>query len=328
MIHGLDYLGGAKYKDLILHEHPAGWAAGFFAETFGDVYPTVDALLATGRCPLVRIHLLWSDSHSFGDKDIPKIKALAAKYNKLARKYPGVRFELSPFCEHNLKNPDKYLATVYEAADFCFPINTPWQGAISNKYKNEIHGSKKNSPGKPYNFSYDGQNAVDADAQKHKEKYSDADVFFWWTPRFNGKWNMADKTPREKRKGWPDATEIDSVIYLNRHKGFPSLPKKYLWKSHSENKGNGDLRAEKPVLIAPVKTRAIYLKADNGQTIDTLRYYGTFSDGRFRYYSSQWGYQIAEKAKRIQGNSVCNVVVNGKIIGKVNPAFRENEWRD
>ena len=40
-MYGLDHLGGAKYPDLLVREHPNGWAAGFFANTFGNAWPTI-----------------------------------------------------------------------------------------------------------------------------------------------------------------------------------------------------------------------------------------------------------------------------------------------
>lgn len=329
MIYGLDYLGGAKYRSVVLDEHPMGWAAGFFAQTFGDAYPVIDALLATGRCPLVRIHLLWSDTHTFGDKDIPAIRGLSTKYNELARKYRNVKVEISPCCEHNLKESDKYLDIVKIHAPDCTPVNTPWNGALSKKYKNEVHGSKKDAPRGAYNYSYDGQSAVDADVSKHKKKYSSSEVFFWWVPQFNLRKNTNDKTPRPERKAVPTNQLVDSVIYLKNDKGKTELPDKFLWKSHADQHDAPvpEPRALKPVLICPVKAERFELVAANGQVILASSKAQPFSDSRYRYYFNDFGYQIAEKAIRIQGNAVCKLRANGKIYGKVNAAFRENDYR-
>lgn len=32
MTYGIDYLGGARYPNIILDWHPPGWSAGFFYE--------------------------------------------------------------------------------------------------------------------------------------------------------------------------------------------------------------------------------------------------------------------------------------------------------
>jgi hypothetical protein len=88
------------------------------------------------------------------------------------------------------------------------------------------------------------------------------------------------------------------------------------------------------VLITPKKIARYELKADNGQIVGALPYYGTYDTKpkelvqRYRYYLGQWGYQMAEKAVRIQGHPVVSLVENGKVVGKLNTAHRENEYRD
>lgn len=317
---GQDYLAGAKYQDVILKTHPEGWAAGFFAKTFGDALPVVDKLLSTGRCPHVRIQLLWSDTHSFSDKDIPDIKKEAARYEKLRQKYPHVTFELSPFCEHNLSNPDKYLDIVKESAPSCTPVNTPWKGKLSIKYKNEVHGYAKKPNGK-YNYSFDGTSCVDADVTKLKALHSSSDVFFFWDAPYNLKYEDTDKTPRPKRTYKPSRELLESIIYLSTDKGNTSLPKNWLYKSHSETKPTPDPRRDKPVFIIPIKAKEILLKKPSGEVVEKLLYYGTFSDGRYRYYAKNWGYKIARVC------DLCDVVVNGKIYGRIDPGFRDGQFR-
>lgn len=326
MIYGIDYLAGAKYPDVILKEHPEGWAAGFFAVTFGNALPTVEKLLATGRCPHVRIQLLWSDAHSFGDSDIPQIRKLSRAYQELKKRFPHVVVEISPFCEHNLNNPDKYLDIVKAEAPDCIPVNVPWRGAFSRKYKNEIHGNHSKPVG-AYNYSFDGTNAVDSDVEAFKRQHNGSQVFFFWHPRLNLKWSMKDTTPRPARKAKPSSELIDSLIYLHTAKGTTSVPKRWLVKSHAEKHGEGDLKGDKLLIISPIRARAIELKTRNGQTVDTLRYYGTFEGGGFRYYSAQWGYQVAHKARRIQGDPLCEIWINGKRVGGTNPGFRDPTFR-
>lgn len=326
---GLDVLAGVKYQDVLVKEWPEGWALGIFAETFGDARKTIKAILDTGRCPVVRVQLIWSDAHAFGDKDIPKVRELSRQYNKIAARYPRVKFYLSPFCEGNLKNPDKYLDIVKRNAPNCEPVNTVWNGALSKKYINEIHGNKKAVPSGRYFFSYDGQACVDANVAADKSKYSSADIFFFWDAQFNGKHEPEDSTPRPLRKDFPDSKLIDSVIWLKNQKGDCKLPAKWLAKSHAENKGTDDWRANKLLIISPIKAEEILLKASNGQVIETLGYYGTYEGGLYRYYSDQYGFELSQKAIRIQGinRPVVDVVINGKIYGQINPAFREGSYR-
>ena len=109
-------------------------------------------------------------------------------------------------------------------------------------------------------------------------------------------------------------------MVLSNSKGATSLPANWLYKSHAENNGYGDTRAEKPVMIAPVKAAAIELKGPDGRVIETLRYYGSYSDNkRWRYYGTRWGF---ETLAQIRGGTSVTVWVNGKKVGSVNPAFR------
>lgn len=327
MIYGLDFLGLPKFADLAFREHPEGWALGFFDNTFGNALPAAERIIASGRAPLVRVQLIWSDSHTFGDKDIKHVRKLCRKYQALKQKYPSVIFELSPFCEHNLKNPDKYLDIVKQEAPDCRPVNVPDKGAFSRKHKNEVHHSSKIPPGK-YNFSYDGASAVDSDVIKDKERHSSADVFFFWVPQFNGRKTTKDTTPRPQRKAWPTSELIDSVIYLHNKRGGAEMPKNYLNKSHAEQHVvPAEPRAFKPVFIIPPKAPRIELVADNGQVVAASSGPQPYEDGRFRYYFPQYGYQIAEKAVRIQGHPVLKVKVGNQVRGTTNPAFRQGNFR-
>lgn len=330
MINGIDYLGLPKFSDLAIREHPAGWAAGCFAVTFGNALPHVERLLSTGRCPVFRVQLLWSDAHAFGDGDVRQVRALSRQYQALKKKFPSVRMLISPFCEHNLRNPDPYLDIVQQEAPDCKPVNVPWNGALSSKYTNEVHGTKGAPRSRtPYLYSWDGTSAVDGDAESSKETHANAQIYFWWHPSFNGRLNTNDKTPRPQRKAWPTSELIDSLIYLHRSAGEVRLPRNYLWKSHADRHNTPpEPRAYKPVLIMPPKVDRAELVADNGQVVAVSGRAQPFNDGRFRYYFSEYGYQLAEKAVRIHGKPTVSLRVNGKVVGVVNPAFRAGSFRD
>ena len=54
---GMSYLGiGAskQFQDIVLREHPGGWAAKAFTQksVFGDPMTFIQKLLDSGRCPL------------------------------------------------------------------------------------------------------------------------------------------------------------------------------------------------------------------------------------------------------------------------------------
>lgn len=330
MIYGLDLLASAKYKNVAVKHLPKGWALGGFDNTFGDFAPVAKAVLKKG-CPLIRVQMLWSDTHSFGDKDIPKLKKIAKKYEQLANQFPSAIIELSPFCEHNLQNPDKYLDIVKDIAPSCIPVNTPWKGALSKKYKNEVHGEHKKPAGahavNGFNFSFDGTNCVDEDVESYKDEYEECDVFFFWHPRFNLKWSMKDTTPRPQRKAKPSPELVQSIVYLGTPKGQVSVKKFWLVKSHAEKHDAGDLKGDKLLIISPLQAEKILLKAANGKVVETLNYYGTFEGGGYRYYSKRFGYQIAIDAFSLTKSNLCEIWVKGNKQGVCNPGFRDPTYR-
>jgi hypothetical protein len=329
MIYGLDYLGGARYADLLFREHPAGWAAGIFANTFGDSRRVVQRLMDSGRCPRFRVHLLWSDTHTFGTRAIAEAVAEAKRWRAIVSQYKAA-IQISPWCEHNEKAALLYKLrdAVLNVLPDCEYVNTPWKGDILRGVLNEIHGTHK-APSGPYLYSFDGLPCVDSDVQLLKETHSRSDTHYLWTSQFNGRKNPNDTTPRPQRKAWPTADLIDSVIYLHRDRGAVSIPRRWLWKSHADQHSapKPEPRALKPVFIIPPKVKRVELVADNGQVVAISSAPSPFSDGRWRYYFSQYGYQIAEKARRIQGHSVCKLILDGKVRGTVNAAFRAGSFR-
>lgn len=326
MIFGLDFLFAPRYEKLAVRSLPLGFATGCFWKIAGDSISFTKKVLDKG-CPHFRSAGLWEDNHNFGDGHIKELKKMARALQAIAVVNKHATIEISGFCEHNLKNPDKYLDIVKQEAPDCIPVNTPDKGALSRKYKNETHHSNKKLAGK-YNYSFDGVSCVDADVEKIKEIHKSADVFFFWVPQFNGRKTTKDTTPRPQRKAWPTSELIDSVIYLHNNCGKVKMPKNYLNKSHAEQHVvPAEPRAFKPVFIIPPKAARIELVAANGQVVAVSGGPQSYEDGRFRYYFSQYGYQIAEKAMRIQGHPVLKVKVANQIKGTTNPAFRQGNFR-
>lgn len=316
MIYGIDYLAGAKYGSTLLANHPSGFAAGFFSTTFGDAYSVIERLAKSSKCPGIRIHLLWSDTHTFTERDLHIAVKDARRYEKL-RSYSAI--QLSPYCEHNLSSIDRHLDAIKDAAPSCEVINTPWRGAFSKRYANEVHHG---SAASPYQFSFDGVATVDADAEKFKSDHVHAELLMFWTYQLNLKYNEKDTTPRPARTVRPSAKLIKSLAALAGEKGECKLPKGWLYKSHAEQSDpQGDARSGKPLIIGPKQANTCEL-VKNGRVIETLKYYGKFADGRHRYYatSGRYGYEIAQEPVQLR--------CGGKVIGTVNPAFRQNEYRN
>jgi hypothetical protein len=252
--------------------------------------------------------------------------------NKLKSTFPQVQVQFSPFCEHNITGTalTALFAKVKKAAGDLVLVNSSLRGATipASVGINEVHG-KAGAPRGAYNYSFDGQSCLDADVEATKARHQRAGIFFFWAPQFNGRKNTNDDTPRPERKAYPTSQLIDSIIYLHRERGEVSLPDKHLWKSHADqhNAPTPEPRALKPVYIHPIKADRVELVADNGQVVAVSGGARPFEDGRWRYYFPDFGYVMAEKARRIHGKPTCTVRVGGKVVGTVNPAYRAGVFR-
>jgi hypothetical protein len=337
MVYGIDYLGGARYSSLVINEHPDGWAARGFANTFGDFLPTARALLRTGRCPRLGVHAVWQDNHTYVPaRDDKVIFSEFAKYKKLKKEFSNLEIQFSPFCEHQIKG--QQLITLFNRLrnenEGLVLVNSNWRGDWVANEINEVHGSKSPVPNGMYNFSYDGQSCFDSNVEADKQKFAGANTFYLWGPSCNGRLNTNDKTPRPQRKAWLYTKELDSMIYLHRpRQSNQYLPKNWIWKSHADRHTTPpESRAGKPVLISPLKVSRFTLCATNGQIICQLDYFGPFERTRHRYYSPEWGFESAEKARRITGSPECVLVEfpkggGIKEHGRLNPAHRANDFR-
>ena len=331
MIYGLSYLGGAKYPDVIAKSHPTGFAAKFFGpKVFGDPTHAIDQLLATGKCPVLMLQVCYRSDHNYQASDLQDFISYAGHLNPIIDKYPNVEFRLSPYCEHNIKDPAFIQQTLDAMIKYYhrpYYVNSPMNGVMPSFVpNNEFHGG--GHPKTPhYQFDYDGVAAEDADNETDKANFSNGDIFFLWGPRFNGKWSMNDTTPIPQRTGWPDSNYINALAFLATSKGHTSLPNHYLYKMYAEMHNAADPKGGHPVIIIPEHTNEVILRDSKGNVIDVLPYYGPYTDGRHRYYSKNMGYNRAQKAIALSGSPLCGVFVKGKKIGVINPGFRENEYR-
>lgn len=337
-IWGLDALGGVKFADLLKREMPERWMLGIFTNTFGDAYPLVEAIAKQDRVVGIRLNLAWSDNHTFTNGDFRKIQREAQKYAPLIRKFPQINWYVSGATEHQLSAADaaelyKIVSNETQGATY---VNNPWQNkgafldATAANLINEVHGADASPPRKFGRFAYscDGSDCFDFDIISMKEKMQEAEYFMFWCCQFNGRMKADDKTPRPQRKAWPTSELIDATIYLHNDAGELNPPKKAVVKPKADqHMVPAEPRALKPVVIIPQRGDRLEAVADNGQVVAVSERPQPFADGRFRYYFSQFGYQIAEKAKRIHGGTTVSLRINNKIIGAVNLAFRQGEFR-
>jgi hypothetical protein len=195
-------------------------------------------------------------------------------------------------------------------------VNNPQEGkgAFSHKYKNEIHTGVSPKWGK-YNRSFDGQSSCDADIERDKAAYSDADIYFFWTWQLNCHFNSRDIT----RKTKPSIELIKGLANLENPKGTTDLPQHFTWKAFAEQSDpKGDNRSNKCLCLAPVHYPELQLKRAGKVLARAPKYHEPYLDGRSRYYFSVWGYQVSKVPVELWGN--------GKLIGHVNPGFRDGDY--
>ena len=332
MIFGMDYLAGATYQSLIVKNHPKGWAAGFFGNTFGNAYPAIRALAKSGKCPIIRVHAIWDDNHKYdAKKHYPMIKNQFNRCIAAARKFPKVQFQFSPMCEHTIPKDefDKLILNLRvilpDDVDNIIFVNCSLKGDYiydSKMIVNECHNVGSVPKKGKYNFSYDGVDCYNADVEKDKKKQSKADIFFFWTVSYNLKKNEKDKRSVEQRvkDGFrPNATNIEACAIMAENKKVATTPNTWIVKPMSEY--CGDAKSNKLLIMIPNTTNAKKLQLKrSGKVYAELSRFTPDTDGKGRYYAPQAGCKY--------GNQLYSVWIDGKRSAyTVNPAFRGGSYR-
>lgn len=328
---GLDYLGGAMYQDVILREHPQGWAAGTFFDTFGDCMPMVNNLLKTGRCPVFRFNGPWT-KHAYNPaQHKARIVECLKQANQTQKRFPGVNIQFAPVCESDVDLTQ--LMKELDGISKVTLVNSVFKGKILQGRLNEVHGGKAQRPKGKYNWSGDGSNCFDLNIGMLKEKHKTCSTFYLWCAQFN---LVRKEEPEEgevfppplQRKFVPVPKLVDALIYLHNNGGDFKLGGDQIWKPCSDQQtvipGPREL---KPVFITTTKANRIELVADNGQVVAVTGGPEPYSGGGWRYYLGEWGFIVAEKAIRIQGHPIVRLRACSQMLGRVNPAFRCGTFR-
>lgn len=335
----MDYLAGGNYQPTVVNGHPIGWAAGFILNTnrptwpVKNMWPCINALAANGQCPWIRVHAIWDDDHMYRNEYARVIFQEHARALTLASDYPGIRVEFSWMCENNMSKAQN-LKMVKDLSDPSIHlVNSVYQGAIVPGAKTEIHGPSSRVPAAPYNFSYDGSDTFQDDTVKTFEKFKHADVIFLWSYRMNGHFAAKDGTPRNERKAWMYPALLHALEAMANNPGIPTnpanpkVPIQHLYKAVAEDSGTGDIRANKALVITPIRGRQVNFECDDGTVVGTAQYYGPFVDGRSRYYSVNYGFEIANLAFAHQGHNLVYLKIGRQTIGRVCPTHRASVYK-
>jgi len=337
------FIAGGKYPKVV-RRNRALHKAILIHEDFDikATYQLFDDLGKDNRTPYIQAYGLWKDKHDFNSLDIPIVVERAKRFQAIADKYPHLHFFYCPFLEHK-----KDAAFMYKVMDACRKVaptlqlvNNPIKGgAYLDGFIDEIHHDDHN--GKPpgaYFYTDDGRagtpkdsryknGSVDAPLQKIRIKYNDAVVNGKWALQDNGKANTKDETPRKNRKAWVTNTLDDSIMYTCRDQEPGVYVKKGdIYGSHSEQfSDTGGGKENKPFYItSKVRYKKLQLVASNGKVLATETKSERYKHGDgWLYRFSKWGFQYGNEAHKMTGSYLCNIVADGKVIGKVDPGFRE-----
>lgn len=341
---GIAPLLGGRYKSTVIKYHPSGFGISIFTkvEGGGDGLQVVKELLATKKeIPFAELNYCWQDDHNYGSKNYAHVKSEAKRSRAVILANLDVQFYCVPITEHKLgesawrKFFDIVQAELRGLPNFKIvnsPIKTGKFRGVINVYHHQKGGDA---------FNYDGANCFDSDVQGDKDSYANKEYFCFWCPQCNGnrkvfkpgdKRGPLDFKERSKRVFWLVKEQYESMVALVKSKGATeNYTKGIIIKSHSDQhtpKPSG--KDCKPVYITPmnVKPERLELKL-SGNVISTSSTKAPYNEKKpdgsngkqvgWRYYFPKWGYQIAQQ--------VCELKGGGRLLAKVNPAFRDFNYR-
>lgn len=350
-IKGIDYKAIGNFERVVLDEHPNGWGAGGFVDLDGFKRSTgsIARLLDTGRCPLFRYDLSWSDKNHVYDSSFRRIvNDRARKVKPIVQAHPNILHFVNPVTEHKLKEKEWLVfADIVEQVlgSSVEIVNVPMVGSgfVSAKYLNEYHGAEKRPrKGGRFCFSGDGTSFHDLFIRELYANYANAVYILGWIPQLNGNRKVGESDPRAKRIYWPTSKQIDALIYpMINNDESGAIPKGCIGKSSGDQAKGHKVPIDKdckPVFLAALSSRITAKRltavAENGQVVATSRERMSWDDERtkkhlgYRWYFNEWGMDISAKARRIQnGKGALKIVADGKQIALWDLAFRAGTQR-
>lgn len=205
---GIDYILGGNYIETLDH-HPEDWAAGFLWNVDGvrGSKRAIEKLAASGKCPRIRVSLVWKDDHKFTEQDVKIAKKRAKKLKKIIDKYPGVEWYVQPFLEPDYLSrrlttiAAKEVESILEKATIVVNFLTVFVGFLV-----EVHHSTEEAD----IFSYDGVDYREAPGYL-KVVGSSYDTFLMWQSECNGN-KRGEKLPREQRTNWLKPKHLRQMV--------------------------------------------------------------------------------------------------------------------
>lgn len=184
---GIDYILGGMYRKAILKAHPPGWMAGFLwkASWIPSSKKVIRQLCASGKCPRMRISLVWDDNHTFKKKHVRLVKKRAKALRKIIFDYPQIYFYVQPFLEPHHVDDDVNRAAI-KALKNILPADVVIVTGDGFGGRGIIHEGHHAGYRGQQIFSFDGLDCMESNVQTWKHRAKDAYIFFLWRRECNG----------------------------------------------------------------------------------------------------------------------------------------------
>lgn len=332
---GYDVLGLAKFCDRYL-QAPRLEHVSTLARTFGDPYPCLQKDADRGGLKSIQVNLRDATCHR--NKVCPKgtpsltdwndMRKLASELNqKIAIKYPAIKTYVSPYLEHDFKDPkiiQQACKVSLEACPTCTCINEPFSGTRNTGYPLELHNTKISADF----VSGDGASMFDGDNIKNdgnnfQHRNAGKIITYGWWNALNLRC-QGEKTfvPIEKRTERPSADHFKQAYktLISEEDPVPPAPKacktvrkvnsKEIYKPNAERYCNGspnenDPRGDRPLLILKKvgKTnQKMKVWNSSGKEVGCFSYYGKFEGDLHRWYMGSCSKQKPYELYQAIGN--------------------------
>lgn len=293
---GLDPLGLAKQDaKIIANQIDSDSAIGFLDVTFGDPYPNLQKIVATGKVSAVRVHLGDGTpmNHGCTDKlrDLQYLKKGAKRFKQFCDSHSNIECFISPWLEHGCKDKalvERWYDVLRTNAPAMRYVCSAYLGYCPSNVIIEKHGNTVSAP----ITSNDGASVYDSNTVQYRN--SGSLLTLAWSNCDNGR-TTGEKTfaPISKRVDWCNRFDYIQKVRLMRPPApMPNVPGckpftgKELLKTNAEyyGKEKDDGRGNKPLLILPKQYSRISIQRLDGQEVACAKYYGPFSGGGYRHY--------------------------------------------
>ena len=314
---GYDVLALAKYCDTFLRA-PTLPAVSTLLTTFGNPLRCIERKIKQGGISDIQVDL--RDATCFRNRVCPSgtpaltdwsyLLGRARAVNRYAVKYSDIKWWLSPWLEHDIKDPalvKKACAIVKQGCPTCGCVNSPFTGVKVDEIPTELHGTSVRAASVSADgaSTFDGDN-ISGDGNNFQHRISGIyTTFSWWNElnlRCTGEENF---TPVPERTERPTLWQFRMAhkIMTTIEDALPPVPPqctsvrqvarpeivKPTAESYCNGQGNeNDSRGNKPLLIIKKTGKVGYglpvLRPD-GTKVGCFKYYGAFTTpGLHRWY--------------------------------------------